>query len=138
MKAHNIPVVGLPTGKIRVLIVDSNKGAALSLAETLRAKAGYEVQIVQNNFETGATTQKFVPHILLVNLLAKDIDAAGICRSIRENEDLQTIKIIALSNHLSDSESMALLKKGFDGYVSDFSDAVQVIKRIEEATAIIY
>lgn len=138
MKAHNIPAVGLPTGKIRVLIVDSDKEAALSLAESLRAKAGYEVQIVHSNFETGATTQKFVPHILLVNLLAKDIDAAGICRSIRENEELQTIKIIALSNRLSDSESMALLKKGFDGYVSDSSDAVGVIKRIEEATAIIY
>jgi len=138
MKAHNIPAIGLPIGKIRVLIVDSNGEEASGLAETLRAKAGYEVRIVQSNFETGANTQKFAPHILLINLLAKDIDAAGICRSIRDNEDLQTIKIIALSNHLSDSESMALLRKGFDGYVSNSSDAAEVIKKIEEATAIIY
>lgn len=138
MKAYNIPAVGLPVGKIRVLIVDSNGQAASALAETLRTKAGYEVQTVQSNFETGATTQRFAPHVLLVNLLAEGIDAAGICRSIRTNEDLQTIKVIALSNRLSDSESIALLKKGFDGYVSDFSDAVEVIKKIEEAIAIIY
>ncbi len=138
MKVHNMPAVGLPVGKIRVLIVDSNEDEGSDLAETLRDKAGYEVQIVQSNFETGATTQKFAPHILLINLLATDIDAAGICKSIRDNEDLQTIKIIALSNHLSDSEFMALLKKGFDSYVSDSSDATEVIKKIEEATAIIY
>jgi len=138
MKAYNIPAAGLPVGKIRVLIVDSNGQAASALAETLRTKAGYEVQTVASNFETGATTQRFAPHVLLVNLLAEGIDAAGICRSIRTNEDLQTIKVIALSNRLSDSESEALLKKGFDGYVSDFSDAIEVIKKIKEATAIIY
>jgi len=138
MKAHNIPTAGLPVGKIRVLIVDNNKEAASALAETLRTKAGYEVQTVQSHFETGVTAQSFAPHVLLVNLLAEGIDAAGICKSIRTNEDLQTIKVMALSNHLSDSESMALLKKGFDGYVSDTSDAAEVIRKIEEAIAIIY
>ena len=48
------------------------------------------------------------------------------------------IKIIALANHLSDSESVALLQKGFDGYISYSADATDVIKRIEGATAIIY
>jgi excisionase family DNA binding protein len=138
MKAHNMPTTGLPVGKIRVLIVDSNEEASLALAEALKTKAGYEVQTVQSNFETGATVQKFVPHVLLVNLLAEDIDAASICKSVRADEDLQTIKVIALTNYLNDSERVALLKKGFDGYISDFSDITIVINKIEEATAIIY
>jgi hypothetical protein len=41
-------------------------------------------------------------------------------------------------SNLSDSESTALLQKGFDGYVPYSADAVEVIKRIEEAIAIIY
>jgi excisionase family DNA binding protein len=138
MKAHNMPTTGLPVGKIRVLIVDSNEEASLALAEALKTKAGYEVQTVQSNFETGATVQKFVPHVLLVNLLAEDIDATSICKSVRADEDLQTIKVIALTNYLNDSERVALLKKGFDGYISDFSDITIVINKIEEATAIIY
>jgi excisionase family DNA binding protein len=138
MKAHNMPTTGLPVGKIRVLIVDSNEEASLALAEALKTKAGYEVQTVQSNFETGATVQKFVPHVLLVNLLAEDIDAASICKSVRADEDLQTIKVIALTNYLNDSERVALLRKGFDGYISDFSDITIVINKIEEATAIIY
>jgi len=138
MKVHNMPATALPVGKIRVLVVDSDGNAASALADTLRAKTDYEVQTVQSNFDTGATAQKFAPHVLLINLLAEGIDAASICKSIRANEDLQTIKIIALANRLSDSESAALLHKGFDGYVSDSADATEIVKRIEEATAIVY
>jgi len=61
-----------------------------------------------------------------------------ISRNIRSSEDLQTIKIIALANKLSDSESAALMQKGFDGYVSNAADINEIIRKIEEATAIIY
>jgi len=138
MKVHNMPATAFPAGKIRVLVVDSNADAASGLADTLRTKADYEVQTVRSSFETGVVAQKFAPHVLLVSLLAEGIDATEICKSIRDNEDLQTIKIIALANQLSDSESAALLQKGFDGYISNAGDAGEVIKRIEEATAIIY
>ena len=138
MKMHNMPTAALPVGKIRILIVDSNNKTASTLADVLQNKADYEVQTVQSNFTTGAVVQKFTPHVLLVSLLAEDIDAMGICKYIRTNEDLRTIKIIALVNQLSDSESEALLQKGFDGYVPYSADGTEVIKRIEEATAIIY
>lgn len=138
MKVHNMPATALPVGKIRVLIVDSNGDMGSALADSLRTKADYEVQTARNNFETGAIAQKFAPHVLLISLLAGDIDATGICKSIRANEDLQTIKIIALVNQLSDSESTALLQKGFDGCISNPTDVTEVVNRIEETTAIIY
>lgn len=138
MKVHNMPTTALPVGKIRVLIVDSNRDVAASLADILQTKADYEVLTAGSSFESGITAQKFSPHVLLVSLLAKDIDAAGICQSIRATEDLQTIKIIAITNHLSESESAALLQKGFDGCICNAADAAEVISKIEEATAIIY
>jgi excisionase family DNA binding protein len=138
MKIHNIPATALPTGQIRVLIVDGNGDSASALADSLRGKGDYEVQTVGSNFETGVIAQKFAPHVLLVSLLGGGINATGICKSIRANEDLQTIKVIALANQLSDSESAALLQKGFDGCISNPADATEVVNRIEEATAIIY
>lgn len=138
MKANNMPITALPVGKIRVLVVNSDSSAADALAEALQNKAGYEVQVVKSTFETGVTAQKFAPHVLLVSFLAKDIDAMDISRNIRSSEDLQTIKIIALANKLSDSESAALMQKGFDGYVSNAADINEIIRKIEEATAIIY
>jgi CheY-like chemotaxis protein len=138
MKQNNMPVPTLPIGKMRVVIVDNNAESASTLAETLRAKSDYDVMVARNNFETGTAVQRFEPHVLLVNLLAKDIDAAEICRNIRSDEELQTIRIIALVNHLAGGEAAALLQKGFDGYVSMPADVSEVIRKIEEATAIIY
>jgi len=68
MKANNMPAPTLPVGKIRVLIVNSNGGAASALADTLRTRADYEVQTANSNFETGTIAQKFAPHVLLVSL----------------------------------------------------------------------
>jgi len=138
MKVHNMPTTAVPVGHIRVLIVDSNSDSASKLADALTAKTDYEVQTVQSNFATGVIAQKFTPHVLLINLLAEGINAIDICQNMRANTDLQAIKIIVLANHLSDSESMALLQKGFDGYVSNPADITEIIKKIEEATAIIY
>ena len=138
MKLHNMPTATLPVGKIRVLIVDSNDDTSLTLADALRSKTDYEVQTVHSNFEAGAIAQRFAPHVLLVSLLAEGITATDICKNIRANEELQTIKIVALANQLSDFESAALLQKGFDAYISDSGDVTEVVRKIEESTAIIY
>ena len=138
MKVHNMPTAGLAVGKIRILIADSNNQTSSALAEVLQDRAGYDVLTVSSSFETGTALQKFSPHVLLISLMAEEIDARSVCRGIRDSEDLRTIKIIAIANGLSDSESQALMQKGFDGYVPLSSDPADVIHKIEEVTAIIY
>jgi len=138
MKIHNMPTSVFPVGKTRVLIADSNDAAASSLAQSMQTRGDYEVQIVRNNFEAGTAAQRFVPHVLLINLMADGISAMEICRNIRNDEDLQTIKLIALADHLGESELKALLQKGFDGCIRDYTNPDEVIRKIEESTAIIY
>ena len=138
MKMHNIPATSLPVGKTRVLIIDNNTETSSALANNLKSKADYEVQIVSSTFEAGVIAQKFVPHAVLINLLAEGIAVTDICKNIRTNDELQTVKIIAIANQLNSSEAAALLQKGFDGYVSNPADINRVIEEIEKATAIIY
>jgi excisionase family DNA binding protein len=138
MKANNMPIETLPVGKIRILVVDGSAPDVPDLMKALAGRAGYDVQLARSGFEAGAFMQKFSPHVILVNLLTNDIDAYGLCRNIRANEDFATIKIIALANQLSTQEAAALLQRGYDGYVSNPSDTGEVIRKIEEAIAIIY
>lgn len=138
MKLHNMPVDALPVGKTRVLIVDADAESGGSLARLLRDKADYEVETVGTTFETGLIAQKFSPHVMLISLLSGDIDATEICKSVRTDEDLQAVKLIAVANHLSEAEQSALLQKGFDGYISKDTAPEEVIRRVERATAIIY
>lgn len=138
MKLHDMPTELVPAGKIRVLLVDSNGQISGALADTLQQKADYETHVVKSNFETGLTAQKFAPHVILINLSAEGIDANDICKNIRSNEELQTIKIVAVAKNLGSSESTALLQKGFDAVISEPDNITEVIKKIEEVTAIIY
>ena len=138
MKVHNMPTEELAVGTIRILIADSNERTGSALADVLQDKAGYEVQTARSSFETGAALQKFTPHVLLISLLSEEIDADSVCQGIRANEDLRTIKIVAIANRLNDSESQALIQKGFDGYLPISADAAEVVRKIEEVIAIIY
>ncbi|MCU0914508.1 MAG: helix-turn-helix domain-containing protein [Planctomycetes bacterium] len=138
MKANNMPLDALPVGRIRVLLVDGHERPAYELLDALKARSGYELQVARSSFEVGAAMHKLVPHVVLINLLTNGIDAQSICQSIRSNEEYATIKIVALANQLSGSEAAALLHRGFDSYVSNPTDAGEVIRKIEEATAIIY
>ena len=138
MKANDMPLDAVPVGKMRILIVNSDQETALNLAGNLSSKADYDVKTVTSAFETGFIAQKFSPHVLLVNLLSYNIDAIKICKTIRDDEDLQTIKVIAITNELSADKANKLLQKGFDAYVTDSADIAEMIRIIEETTAIVY
>ena len=138
MKANNMPTDSLTAGKIRVLVLDSDEQSGNGLLDVLKGRGGYDVLVAHNGFEAGAAAQKFSPHVVLINLLTNGIDAHAICTSLRANEDLATIKVLALANALGSQEAVALMHKGFDGYVSNPSDPGEIIRKIEEATAIIY
>ncbi len=138
MKLYNMPTDALPIGKTRVLIVDADGESAESLGQLLAETADYEIETVGTTFETGLVAQKFSPHVMIISLLSGDIDAAEICKSVREDDDLQAVKLIALANHLEDTEQSALLQKGFDGYISKNTPVEEIVRNIEQATAIIY
>jgi excisionase family DNA binding protein len=138
MKANNMPTEILPLGKIRLLIVDGGEHPTGALVEALQSRNSYDVQVAHSSFEVGTAMQKMAPHVVLINLLTNEVDAHGICRSIRSNEDFAAVKIIALANRLTPPESAALLQRGFDAYVSNPADPAEVIRQIEKTLAIIY
>lgn len=137
MKENKMPAPAVPLGKIRVLIADSDSDRAGHLADTLEKTGDYEVQTARNSFESGLSVEKFGPQVLLVNLLAKGISATDICRGIRSDEELRDIKVIAIANHLSESEASALQRKGFDDYVPDVDSIEQMIEKIDHLTTIV-
>ena len=138
MKAHDIPTDTLEVGLMRVLVIDSDWEMAETLSRALEAKEKYEVCTANNNFDAGLIAQKFMPHVILISLMAADIDTDHICKNIRSNNDLQGVKVVAIADGLSQNEVEALVQKGYDGHVTNPSDLNCIIKAIEEASAILY
>ena len=138
MKVHDIPTDALEEGKMRILIIDSDSRNADNLAGALETKTNYQAQTAQSSFDAGLLAQKIIPHVIIVDLMAKDIDATSVCKYVRSNQDLAGTKIIASAGNLGENEADALLKKGFDAVLSDPSDFEQVFETIQQVAAIIY
>jgi excisionase family DNA binding protein len=138
MKAHNIPMDGLQSGRTRVLIVDDESEIVEVLEKVLTEQANYEVRTSHSGFSAGIECEKFRPHVMLLDIHLGDVNGEGVLKLVRENNDLQLTKVIAMSGKLTDGQAHQLIQKGFDGYLKKPFHVRQVIESVEEATAVVY
>jgi excisionase family DNA binding protein len=138
MKMHSIPLDGLQSGHTRVLIVDDESEIVDVLQKVLTEQAHYEVHTAHSGFEAGLECEKFRPHVLLVDMHLGDINGERVLKLVRDNNDLQLTKVIAMSGKLTDGQAHQLIQGGFDGYLKKPFHVRQVIDAVEEATAVVY
>src|SRR5580692_11508583 len=138
MKHHGMPLNGLMTGCTRVLIVDDEQDIVEVLEKILEDEAKYEVEVARGGFAAGITAEKFRPHVMLVDMHLKDIDAPEVCKQVKKNPDLQLTKVISMSGKLTDQEASGLGSLGFDGFLRKPFHVRQVIEAIEDAMAVVY
>ena len=138
MKAHNIPMDGLQSGKTRILIVDDESEIVDVLEKVLTEQANYEVRTAHSGFSAGVECEKFRPHVLLLDIHLGDVPGGEVLKLVRDNADLQLTKVIAMSGKLTDGQAQQLIQTGFDGYLKKPFHVRQVIEAVEEATAIVY
>ena len=138
MKAHGIPLNGLDSGQTRVLILDDtdNEEMLNLLTEALGREAGYDVLSARSAFEAGVLAEKLKPNVILVDVTLADVDAANLCRLVRQQTELADIRLIAVSGALTDGLEQRLLYDGFDACLRKPFDIRKVIEVIESVLAV--
>jgi len=137
MKAHGMPLNGLETGQIRVLVLEPEPELRQMLGAALREDGGYEVRAASGPFEAGVTAGAFQPHVMLIDV-DLGIEARELCRQVRANPDLQATRLVAGTSALDDGQQQGLLQQGFDACLPKPFQIRDVINTIEELTAIVY
>jgi len=137
MKAHGIPLDGLSTGQIRVLVVDGDAEVVGTLSRLMGEQTEYEIKTATDAFEAGVMCGQFKPHVMLLDLHIGGGDARSVADLVRSNDDLQLTKIIAMSGKLTDGQASTLRRQGFDGFLKKPFQFRQVIDSIEQATNIV-
>jgi excisionase family DNA binding protein len=138
MKQHGMPLNGLMTGRTRIMIVDEEHDIVEVLEKILEDEAKYEVEVAKGGFAAGITAEKFRPHVILLDVHLRDIDAREVVKHVKANSDLQLTKVISMSGKLSDDEAKGLLTQGFDGFLRKPFHVRQVVEAIEDAMAVVY
>ncbi len=138
MKNHGIPLDGLLTDQIRVLIVDSEPEVLTTIKKLLNEQTDYEVNTASDGFQAGLQCAEFKPHVLLLDLHLGNGEGHKVAEMIQNNDDLQLTKIIAMSGKLTDGQSAGLRAQGFEGFLKKPFQFRQLVEAIEKATSIIH
>ncbi|MCH8822711.1 MAG: response regulator [Planctomycetes bacterium] len=138
MKSHGIPMDGLMSGSLRVLIVDDEEEVVHTLQSILSEQTNFEVRSARSAFTAGIECERFRPHVMLLDIHLPGCEGQIICQAIRESDDLQITKVIATSGKVTDGQAAQLLHQGFDSALRKPFSVRQVIEAIESASAIVY
>jgi excisionase family DNA binding protein len=138
MKSHGIPLDGLMSGNVRVLIVDEDDDVSAKLREILDEQTNYDVRVANSAFLAGIECERFRPHVMLLDIHLADGDRQTVSKVVRENDDFQVTKLIAMSGKLTDGQVAQLNHQGFDGSLRKPFSVRQVIDAIEGAHAVVY
>ncbi len=138
MKAHGIPLEGLGTGQIRVLIVDDDAEVVNTLGKLLREQTNYDIRTATESFAAGMECERFKPHVMLLDLHLGASDAQKLLDAVRRNEELQLTKVIAMSGKLTDGQISQISSQGFDSFLKKPFQMRQVVESIELATSLVH
>ena len=138
MKDHRIPLDGLKTGQIRVLIVDQDGEILTTLKDLLAEQTNYEIHTAGDGFAAGLLCQRIKPHVLLLDLHMEGGSSQQVAEMIRSSDDLQLTRIIAMTSRLTDGQIAQLRNQGFDNVLKKPFQLRQLVEAIEKASSVIH
>ncbi len=135
MKEHGIPLDGVVSGSLRVLIVDEDQEVVEVLRRVLSEQTDYEIQAVTGSFAAGLMCERVRPHVVLINIHMDGSNGSQIADLIRQSESTQLTRVIGMSSKLTDGQMHALRGAGFDGFLKKPFQVRQVISAIEQVSS---
>ncbi|HZZ72655.1 MAG TPA: PAS domain S-box protein [Pirellulales bacterium] len=103
--------------KRRILVVDDNVDAALSIAALLKAW-GHEVQTVFSGPAALETVQTFRPEILLLDIGLPGMSGYEVAQHLRSEPALQGMIIAAVTGYGQESDQQRSFDSGFDYHIT--------------------
>ena len=138
MKAHNIPMDGLMSGRPRILVVDADEQIGTTLTRVLADEADFEVHATASLFQAGMECERFRPHVVLFDVDMTP-DAADTLREVlASSEELQATRMVAMTARLTEGQIAQLTTQGFESVIRKPFTVRQVIDTVERAHAVIY
>ena len=100
----------------RLLVVDDNRDAAMSLAMLLRL-LGHEVEIAHDGASALALASAFVPHVVFLDIGMPGMDGYEVARRLRQQPGMQTVVLAALTGWGQQEDRRRTSDAGFDHHL---------------------
>jgi DNA-binding response OmpR family regulator len=101
----------------RVLIAEDEPNIVTSLEFLLR-QCACEVRVARDGEEALRLAAEFRPDLLLLDVMMPRKNGLEVCRGIRENPELERMRIVMLSARGREAEIRAGISLGADAYIT--------------------
>jgi two-component system alkaline phosphatase synthesis response regulator PhoP len=103
--------------KIKVLVVDDEPDIIEILKYNLQ-KEGYEVATADDGIKAVKVAAKFLPDVILLDIMMPNQDGVETCLQIRQMPDLKNTFIIFLTARMEEYSEVAAFDVGADDYIT--------------------
>lgn len=132
MKKNGIPLDGLDSDHIRVLVVDDDPEIVELFVDVLKRDGRFEVATAVTGYDAGVLTHSFHPDVVILDYMLPDVNGNVVCKTIRENTDLKDIRILIISGLINQTEIDELIELGADDFIKKPFNIAKVVERIVE------
>lgn len=136
MKMNHIPLDNLDSGKKKVLVVDDDRAIVDMFEDMLGRDGRFEFRTATTGFDAGLVTREFLPDIIILDYKLPDVNGNVLCQRIREDPDLEHVKILLISGVADPEEVAALLKSGADEFIKKPFEIDRVIGQVAEMVGV--
>jgi two-component system alkaline phosphatase synthesis response regulator PhoP len=103
--------------KVKILVVDDEPDIIDILTYNLK-KEGYEVESAEDGIKAVKIANKFLPDVILLDIMMPNQDGVETCRQIREIPELKGTFIIFLTARAEEYSEVAAFDVGADDYIT--------------------
>ncbi|MDD3147334.1 MAG: response regulator [Candidatus Riflebacteria bacterium] len=114
----------------RVLIVEDEPDISDYLYETL-SLSGYEVCQAYDGLEGLDKIREFKPNLLLLDIMMPKLNGIEVCRRIRANDDMRSLRVIIITAKGSLEEKLEGFEAGANDFIVKPFSSSELLARIE-------
>jgi DNA-binding response OmpR family regulator len=113
----------------KVLIVDDEPNIVVAL-EYLMRQNGFDVRAARNGDEALAAVTDFRPDLVLLDVMMPVKDGYQVAQTIRDNPELQAVKIVMLTAKGRETEISKGMAVGADAYVTKPFSTLDLVAQV--------
>lgn len=131
MRENDIPIESIGSDRKRVLIVDDEPEIVSLMTELLEGDGRFDVRSASTGYDAGMETERFKPHLIVLDYMLPDINGNIVCQRVRENDQNQDTRVLCVSGVVEPDEVDRLMQAGADDFLKKPFDLRELVSRIE-------
>ncbi len=131
MRSNEIPLDSIGSTRKRILVVDDEPEIVSLIRDVLEDDGRFEVCQAMTGYDAGIETQRFKPHLIVLDYMLPDINGNVVCQRVRACEEMPDTRILCVSGVIEREEVEMLRASGADDFLKKPFDLREIVSRIE-------